>query len=256
MPKEPKNRDKYSFSLYGINIEKIDLKYGITPCISNAEDMIPENSTKIDELEHAKSTPEIVSFLDESKCMRKCTVSVIDFSKKNKYRCFWHRNPIPENVHPIGCPIRYIPSKTLKTYHSEISKENYTISESVTQARAEHVENRGDSRFYTHKRGYYETDGIFCSFNCCMAYINSPENKRNPLYRYSENLLIMMYNDVNNGANIKEISPAPHWRTLEEYGGHLSVEAFTQSFNKVDYLDNGFISFVSSGRLFEDKIKF
>lgn len=255
MPR-PKNTEKYKFSLYGVNIEKVDQKYGISACISNAEE-IPENSTKIEELDHSKNNPEIVSFLDESKCIRKCTVSTIDFSKKTKYRCFWDRNPIPDNIHPIGCPIKYVPSKTLKTYHSEISKETYTISEPVTEKRMEDVDIRGDKRFSTQKRGYYETDGIFCSFNCCMAYINSPENKKNPMYRYSENLLIMMYNDVNdNSGKINEISPAPHWRNLVEYGGNLPVEKFRDSFNKIDYIDHGTISFVSTGKLFEDKIKF
>ena len=31
------------------------------------------------------------------------------------------------------------------------------------------------------------------------------------------------------------ISPAPNWRTLKEYGGHLDIQDFRNSFNKMDY---------------------
>ena len=41
---------------------------------------------------------------------------------------------------------------------------------------------------------YYETDGIFCSFNCCQSYIN--DNKHIRLYDNSHMLLLKMYNDL------------------------------------------------------------
>ena len=255
-----KGGKRYVFSLLGVNINKVDQKYSIVPSIQE-EETIPDNATKIDDLDIIKKTPDIVSFLDESKQIRKCTVSMIDFQTEKKlgakirYKCFWDRNYIPDNVSPIGCPIRYIPNKAVKTYISEISKEKYTIRENVTDKKSIELRDNGDSRLSVESYNYYQTDGIFCSFNCCMAYIQSSENKNNPIYRYSESLLLKMYNSFNPEEETIEIVSAPHWRTLVEFGGNLSIEQFRESFNKVSYIDHG-IYCVSIGRLFEDKIKF
>ena len=257
---------RYVFSLIGVNLEKVDQKYGIISVSSTAEeDNNPEKTTKIEELETNKRNPEVVSFLDESKRLRKCTISMIDFKTgrcidgKTRYKCFWDKNVIPENLQPIGCPIKYISSRVTKTYNSEITKEVYSISEPITEKRRKQVEEKGDSRLVTDVKGYYETDGVFCSFNCCMAFIDDPENRNNPLYQYSESLLLTMYNDLNiteEILEILEIIPAPHWRTLCDFGGHLTITQLRESFNKVRYIDHGIISFVSLGRMFEDKIKF
>ena len=259
-----KNSKRYVFSLIGININKVDQKYGIISTSHIEDDIIPTNATKIIDLDSVKKTPIIISFLDESKRLRKCSVSMIDFQtgkqirdmcKKHRYKCFWDRNLIPENIQPIGCPVKYIPSKAVKSYHSEISKDKYTIVENVTNKKASMLEKKKDSRISIEQKHYYQTDGVFCSFNCCMAYIQSSENKRNSLYKYSESLLLKMYNDLNPDDESIEIIPAPHWRTLDEFGGHLTIEQFHESFNKVSYVDHG-IACVSLGRLYEDQIKF
>jgi hypothetical protein len=258
------SKKRYIFSLVGVNIEKVDQKYGIAPMSSLAEeDTIPENTTKIVDLEIIRKTPDVVSFLDESKRLRKCSISMIDFKTnrsidgKTVYKCFWDKNSIPGNLQPIGCPIKYVPSRVTKSYHSEISKETYTISEPITEKRRKDIEKRKDKRLNTESKGYYETDGVFCSFNCCMAFIDAPENRTNPFYQHSESLLLKMYNDLNQDeGEIKEIMIAPHWRTLIDFGGHLTIEKFRESFNKILYQDHGVISCMSMGRLFEDKIKF
>ena len=41
------------------------------------------------------------------------------------------------------------------------------------------------------KKDYYITDGIFCSFNCCLAFINNTNDK---LYHDSLNLLLQYNN--------------------------------------------------------------
>jgi len=253
---------KYVFVLNGVNIDKVDQKYGIVPATVLVEDDIPTNTTKIDELDIVKRTPEIISFLDESKRMRKCTVSMIDFQSqqlvnqaKKRYKCFWDRNTIPDNVQPIGCPIKFVASKATKSYHSEISKENYTIVENVTDKKARNLDQKKDPRISVEQKSYYQTDGIFCSFNCCMAHIQAPENKHNSLYRHSESLLLKMYKDLNPDDAMIEIVPAPNWRTLEEFGGHLTIEQFRESFNKVNYVDHGIIC-LSIGRIYEDQLKF
>ena len=255
-----KKHSRFMFSLHGVKIDKVDQKYGLNSTSPAAEDdTIPVNATKIDDLNIGKKPTDIISFLDESKRMRKCTVSSVDFSKdKTSYKCFWDRNPIPEGVIPIGCPIKFTPPKATKTYHSEISKETYTITENLSNKKTKEVQKSQDRRITVDPRGYYHTDGIFCSFNCCMAYIQSPENRHNPLYRYSESLLMKMYQELNGNVNL-EIVPAPNWRMLGEFGGTLSISQFRDSFNRVAYEDHGSITipiFQPTGRMFEDQIKF
>jgi hypothetical protein len=245
---------RYYFSLTGVNLKKVEDKYGIN--FSSVNNHIPDNATKIDDLEViVKKTP-VLSFLDESKKLRKCTVSIIDFASNEKYKCFWDKNDIPEGVKPIGCPIKYVASRAVKSYFSEISKEKYKISENITEKRKNELENRKDQRLKVNDKDYYETDGIFCSFNCCMAYIRDVENKRNPLYNHSETLLLKMYNEFHSDEEITEIIPAGHWRLLKDFGGTLTIEKFRENFNKIQYYEHGLVSYVSLGRLYEDQIKF
>jgi hypothetical protein len=231
----------------GIVVDKMNNKY---------EMKIPENTTKIDDLEICKKN-NVISFLDESKKTRKCTISTIVFQPGKQYKCFWDKNLIPQNCEPIGCPIRFIPSKAVKTYHSEINKETFTIVENIQNKK---IKNNKDSRISIDKRDYYETDGVFCSFNCCMAFLQEPENRTNPIYRYSEMLLLKMYYDIYPDEKITEIIPAPHWRMLSEFGGTKSIEEFRNLFNKIKYIEHGIISgtqlFSSIGRMYEDQIKF
>jgi len=243
---------KYTFVLTKINIEKVEKKY----CLSNIsnDDYIPEHATKIEELSSNCKSNEIMSFLDESKISRKCNISFIDFKNKN-YKCFWDKNPLPENCYPLGCPIKYIPNRVYKNYISEITKEKYTISENITEQRCFEIKFKKDKKFEIEENDVYETDGIFCSFNCCIAYINDMENKQNPMYKNSESLLLKIYYDIF-GNNLNDMIPAPHWRTLNDFGGQLSIEDFRNNFNKIEYVDHGIISFISLGRLYEDKIKF
>lgn len=245
---------RYTFSLIGVNINKVEKKYGVASSSIQEEEIIPENTTKIDNLHIIKKTPDVVSFLDESKRLRKCAISIIDFQKENtQYNCFWCKHPIPESVYPVGCPLRYIPYRAIKSYKSEINKEQYTISEPISQTRGKKIQING--KVTIEKKGYYETDCVFCSFNCGMAFVQDPENKRNPLYRNSESLLLQMYNDLRPTEQVEEIVPAPHWRTLSCFGGHFSIEAFRDTFNKISYTEHGIVC-ASIGRIYEDQIKF
>jgi hypothetical protein len=250
--------NKYVFTLKNVNTENIDNKYGII-LVSNIDTvrMPSDNITKISELNTERQVPEVVSFLDESKKLHQCVVSMIDFSTNTetvllRYNCYWCRHPF--NSIPIGCPVKYVSSQAIKSYYSEISKDIYTIKENITVSRSNSIT---DPRIIIKKKEFYETDGIFCSFNCCKAYIK--DNKHNRLYDMSDILLIKMYNDVMKCKSFI-IDPAPHWRLLREYGGNLTVSEFRNSFNKIDYECHGniksFPEYRSAGMLFEEKIKF
>lgn len=254
------NKKKYTFTLYGININKINITYGITPpivCEEIDEKNQIKNTTRLVELNN-KGTPDIISFLDESKRLHRCQISMIDFQSKMdinllRYHCYWCRHPF--DTQPIGCPIRYVSSQAEKKYHSQISQDVYTIKESITTNKRNILT---ENEQMCIKIGeYYETDGVFCSFNCCQAWIN--DNKHNRLYDKSNNLLSKMYNTMMNTKNVV-IIPAPHWRILEQYGGHVNIMSFRDGFNKVDYKYHGITkklpNFLSLGTLYEEHIRF
>lgn len=250
---------KYIFTLAGVDTYKVNKKYGIS-LMSNMEErhgVPPTNTTKLTELNVEKGTPELVSFLDEAKKAHLCQVSMIDFNtgmstNMLRYHCFWCRNPF--ETQGIGCPIRYVSSQVTKKYHSEISKDAYTIKEYITQEREKDID---DDRITVSKGGYYETDGIFCSFNCCQAYILSHKHVR--MYDQSLLLLMKMYNKMM-GTKAVVIIPAPHWRLLDMYGGSMNIVKFRGGFNKVEYEPHGTTKFIpkfaSIGILFEENLKF
>jgi hypothetical protein len=255
---------KYIFVLKGVKTEKVDKRFGIS-IVSNitVEDQVPQNTTKISDLTTLRNTPEIISFIDEAKKAHKCTISMIDFNTKKEfphsciYDCFWCRNAIPDTVMAIGCPIKYIPTQAVKSYYSEITKDRYTIKENITSKHQKAIEKSKDSNLTLLRRDYYLTDGIFCSFNCCMAYIE--DHKHNSMYDLSEMLLLKMYHNIY-PTKVTCIDEAPHWRKLKQCGGDLAIEEFRDSFNKIEYKDHGYFSstpkFKSLGVLFEEKLKF
>lgn len=214
------------------------------------------------------------------------------------YDCFWCRSSIPENVIGIGCPIKYIPSQAVKQYYSEISKDVYTIKENITVKKFQKLNNKIEEKYpetdneedteenedneedneeednqdNTNKeqlnktielsnKNYYLTDGIFCSFNCCMSFINYQKREKNAsMYNLSEMLLLKIYTEIHPTVKNPVIEEAPHWRQLIKYGGDMTIEMFRNSFNRMEYKNHGFISefptFKSIGVIFEENLKF
>jgi len=253
-------KSKYTFTLEDVDVVRIDRMYGIS-LFEN--DMIEEeqqevNTTRLAELNGVKGTPEVISFLDESKRIHTCHVSMIDFNSRMnvnllRYHCFWCRHPF--DTRPIGCPIKYVPSQAEKKYHSHISRDTYTIKENLTSQKRSKL--RETDQLSLRIGEYYETDGVFCSFNCCKAWVD--DNRHNRMYDRSSMLLCKLYNDIM-GTKMIIIPPAPHWRTLEQYGGHLNILQFRDTFNKIDYRFFGSTkhipNFLPLGTLYEENIKF
>jgi hypothetical protein len=249
------------FTLKNINTDKVDVKYNIT-LISNINnnDNQPTNTTKLTEL-NIDHTMDIISFLDESKRLYQCSISMIDFSSGKdvesfRYKCFWCRNNF--NTMSIGCPIKYISSNAIKSYYSEVSKDNYIIKENITKIKRQKYEEKSDPNIFVEKNEFFLTDGIFCSFNCCKAFIK--DNKHNTMYNKSDTLLSKLYTDITGVKNSIIINPAPHWRLLSEYGGNMAISQFRENFNKADYEYHGIYRkkdlFKPIGMLFEEKINF
>lgn len=228
-------RPKYIINIKNIDTDQLDDRYDLN--IDKTE-----SKTKISELSGSSNQRTMV-FFGPSKQLHKCNVSIIDNSSgqditKSNYCCFWCRHSF--NNLSIGCPVSHKPSKIRNEYTSAINNNIYTIEEDI--------DSYGNS--------VYITDGAFCSFNCCISYIN--DNNNNPLYSKSKLLTMRMYNEMFD-SNISSITPAPHWRTLDVYGGHISIAEFRDSFDKIEYQNHGTTRDVdtkSIGTLFEKKLKF
>jgi hypothetical protein len=249
-----KKAPKYAFTICNINLTQVDECYGFGAGRDIGDTVLPTNATRLSELDIEKGTPEVISFLDEAKRLFTCNVSMIDHTAKMdvgmlQYECFWCRYPF--ETRGIGCPIRYVPDQAIKSYYSEISKDIYTIKENITADRKTRI---NDPRLRVKEANYYETDGVFCSFNCCQAWIT--DNHSDKTYSNSQPLLQKMYGDMT-GDRTAVILAAPHWRLRKESGGHLNIHSFREGFNKVEYRDQGtFFRFRPIGHAFEPCLRF
>ena len=88
---------------------------------------------------------------------------------------------------------------------------------------------------YNKSNEYFDTEGMFCSFNCMCSYLH--DNVNVSQYKDSGALIYLMYKQIFNvyphNMNIKK---APSWKLLKEYGGNLSIEEFRCMFNIVTNL--------------------
>jgi len=212
MIRKRRKSTKYVFSLTGVNIDKIDDKYGIKLIANLSNDGIPNNTTKLTDINLDKPV-EVISFLDESKRLYQCSISIIDFKTGNeleklKYNCFWCRHQF--SSYPIGCPIKYVSNKATKKYHSEVTKDTYVIKENITSEKSSRLKDpkytpfvfylikdkNPDNEYIINKEEYYISDGVFCSFNCCKSFIK--DNTHNSLYQHSEILLTKLFNASSN----------------------------------------------------------
>ena len=96
--KKPRKSNKYVFTLKNINTDKVDMKYNITLMSNINHNDQPTNTTKLTEL-NIDHTMDIISFLDESKRLYQCNISMIDFSSGKdvesfRYKCFLCKNNI------------------------------------------------------------------------------------------------------------------------------------------------------------------
>jgi len=244
----------YTFTLKNIIPHDIEKKYGLSTL---------NYTTKIQDLITSPVTQNY-TFIDETMKAHACAISMFDKLAKplpmhTDISCFWCRHAFSNC--PIGCPINYIPPILIKKYFSEVNKDTYTIKGPIPEAIASRIKtnphSHPDSHFKMDKNNYYITDGIFCSFNCCLAFII--KNKKTPIYFNSEYFLKQIFYSFFD-KNL-EINEAPSWRLLTAYGGFMSIEKFRDSFNKVVYTDlHEYITHIPVskpiGFLFEQKIKF
>lgn len=229
---------KFTFTLKNIDIDKIHKLYNldITSNLQTNETNL-ENTTKLSDLTLVNEEKEIHSFLDN-----KMTITMLDYvslekiPEKTDVKCFWCRYSF--DWFPLGCPLKYVSSQIEKTYFSDITKDKYIIKENISRDKRHFFEKNVNPKINVLEREYYEIDGFFCSFNCCLSFIN--ENKNNSIYKHSKNLLKKIYFDIFK-AYPENFIPAPSWRLLKDYGGKLSIEDYRKNLNKIEYIDVGLL---------------
>jgi hypothetical protein len=166
---------------------------------------------------------------------KKYIITMIDLFSKSQLpettdlACFWCRHPF--RTTPIGCPLKFVPSQYEKKYFSEITKDKYNLLHNISQSKREELKEEKSDNIIV--KDYYESDGVFCSFNCCIAFIN--DNSHNSMYTNSRTLLLKLYSDLYGYFPTTGIPPAPHWRLLSVYGGKMSIVEFREKFNVVTY---------------------
>ena len=142
------------------------------------------------------------------------------------YHCYWCRHPT--TTFQIGCPIKYIGKSMVKVFTSK-NDTTYIIKQTLPDKYPEFVpqtdEEDPNTEYNLLKDGYYISDGMFCSFECCKSYIK--DNSTDVKYEYSDMLLNKLFKDITGNTN--EIIPAPHWRCLKVYGGWLDIETFREN---------------------------
>lgn len=237
---------------------KVSTKFTFTLNFSQSEftekygtfGIVPKNTTSLDLIK--AETKSSYTFYDDIKNLQTCEISVIVPDVK-KYCCFWDRHPIGTGT-PIGCPIKYEPNRVRKTYKSEITKEKYSISQCVTHARLDSLGISNDKRFSVDERERYIIEGCFCSFNCLLAFLQDEAIRTDPHYRFSYALASDIYTHIT-GKNLEELIPAPHWKTLDVYGGTLSISDFRGSFGKIIYITHGPLLGASTGMLYSKQLR-
>lgn len=138
-------------------------------------------------------------FLDSHKSQIKLWPNMLDIAlagplpESTTKSCWWDRHNFQNK--PIGCPLKYIPP----------SKQG--------------------------EKETYETEGYFCSFPCCKAYIIS--HKSEMKYKESLTLLTMLF--MSFYGKPQYIPTAPTWKILKDYCGHLTVREYRASFGRLEY---------------------
>ena len=170
------------------------------------------------------------TFTDEMKNNRECVIVNPMTSKK----CWWCRETIEK--FSIQCPTQAHYNIKVDKYYSQVKKTFYDIKEIVNDTPPS-----------------FTVDGLFCSFSCCLAYIN--DNSYNILYKNSTELLhqmhFIMYNKY-----MTDVIPAPHWRLLQDYGGNMDIQTFRNSSNSCSQIINHGIVTIPLGMIYEKKITF
>ncbi len=185
--------------------------------------------------------------------------------------CYYCRRVF--NFFPLGIPIRYYPSvyilkdvNYLKDNNNSHSlKYSFNNKENTVKLNKNekdrlikiltnnpntlNIESKNSHKIIT--KNFFETDGIVCSFNCMVSFIN--ENY-SPIYQNSSHLMYLMYKQIFGEYPTQPFVRSPSWRLRKEYGGVLDdndYNKYTQSIPIVDSKQLKTLNSVRSEIVFE-----
>lgn len=230
--KKEKKEDKVdlTFLLKGIDDKKIEEKY-----IVKQNELFCDNKTKIEDLYTNKNTIKKITIVEQDNSIIKlipCCLS-LDLKPlplKTNMPCMWDRHTF--NTVPLGIPIKWHPSYFVKEFSNE-SGEKYTVKQYVSKKSREKLEKRREENLQLYKQEFFSTDGIVCSFNCMLAFIQSTKDKT---YKNSYYLAKLLYKKIFNRTETIEPAEDP-CRLLKEYGGIYDIEEYRSNFNNIKYID-------------------
>jgi hypothetical protein len=196
----------------------------------------------VSELLHEKDK-RVYFFLDTRKIKNKLWSNMFDVTNSGPLPavtnkpCWWCRHSF--QTKPIGCPLKYY---------------SYDADDINSIRFREKLEKEG---FPTETTDLFETEGYFCSFPCCKAYIIS--QRGNIKYKESSSLLSLLFITFYGSQKSLPTITAPSWKLLKEYGGHLSIQEFRSSFGQLEYQETVNVRrpymFSSSQYISEHKLK-
>lgn len=214
----------------GINYSKILLKYDFIE-YQEEESGLPETRINFDDdftsddLKKKKDTRHFL-FLDTYHKPIKSWVGMFD--KKNNdvlprytdIRCWSCHSSF--KTHPLGCPLEH---KTRKN----------TVASVFNDCLQKFVEN-GIEQEIIEKFGFFETEGIVCSFPCMKNYLlESYEKTKSSKYRSGLSLMNVMMKFLYE--KIIEIQRSKGYKVTKPYGGHLTPEELRASYGILDYTE-------------------
>jgi hypothetical protein len=166
-------------------------------------------------------------------------ISLEDINNTACLSLFIKEEVIPNNVAKLDPPIisNETQSETIKNVCNIINKITTHIVKFTKNTKCWWCKNKFTQPAVQLPENYHNNTfyciGNFCSFNCVKSYnIDLNDN----LIWEREGLINLLYNLTYN--ETKEIIYAPHWITLEEYGGNLTIEEFRRNsiVNTTEYL--------------------
>lgn len=166
------------------------------------------NVIEYEELHSVDNSDKIHSFLDSNKNKINMWLTMVDMIDQKclpvltDKPCWWCKYTFTNT--PIGLPLKYYPDSSdgpVREVVEKFLKEKNYCSDTID---------------------YFETEGIFCSFSCCKAYIL--DHNFTSKYKKSMTLLSLMYLKLFGLQT--SITRAPTWKLLERWGGPLSIDDF------------------------------
>ena len=224
--------------------------------------LIDKNYTTINKLNfNSLSSEPTLTYIQKDKFKLYNYNIMIDINTQNLVNhscnipCFYCRRKF-EHV-PLGIPVRYYPSLYILNDNSlQTSKYSFNYKENtiklnknererllniltnnpdiVYENKYESKEQKREHKIIT--KNFFETDGIFCSFNCIVSFIE--ENSNNPLYQNSYNYSYLMYKHIFGDYPSYPFIRSPSWKLRKEYGGPLSDEDYNKYIQSIPIVES------------------